>query len=442
MTSSSVPTGSGGPDATDPDGDSQGAVGPGVPAEDLRVTRRRRRWYWAAGLVLAVGAVLGAAFVPTPYVLIQPGAVRAAEERISVEGTESYPNDSSVLFTTVFVDDATLFGLLRGAVDDAIEVRSDEEVYGDRGRDETRRINRREMDLSKLIAEREALTYLGYDAEFTADGVRVVEVADDVPAAGVLRPGDVIVSVDGVAVHVPEELRSQLAGHRPGDRVTLGIERGSMPAGESASSEETTTESLSVDVQLIGADEGPGATDGADGDGEGHGGDGSREGRGGDGHGGDGSREGHGDDGSRDEASTGSEPRAVLGVTVEPFDPRIESEVRVSVDSGDVTGPSAGLAWSLAIIDVLTPGSLTGDRDVAVTGEILPDGSVGVIGGTVQKTATVVRNGVDVFMFPAGTPADEQAEMRRIAGDHTELVPVATLDEAVEYLEPGGLRPG
>ncbi len=373
--------------------------------------------------------MLGAAFVPTPYVLIQPGAVRPAGDRISIEGAESYPVDSSVLFTTVFVDDATLFGLLRGSLDDAIEVRSDEEVYGDRGRDETRRINRREMDVSKLIAEREALDYLGYDAEFTADGVRVVDVADDVPASEVLRPDDVIVSVDGTAVHVPEELRTQLAEHMPGDSVTLGIERGYLPAGESASPEKSSTDSLSVDVELVGVPEGTGSVhtgDAGDSDDAGSHDDADRP----------------DEVGSADDPGTTDEDRAVLGVTVEPFNPRIDSEVRISVDSGEVTGPSAGLAWSLAIIDVLTPGSLTDDRDVAVTGEILPDGSVGVIGGTVQKTATVVRNGVDVFMFPAGTPADEQAEMRRIAGDDTELVPVATLDEAVDHLSPGGVGPG
>ncbi|MCB9387689.1 MAG: hypothetical protein H6517_07690 [Microthrixaceae bacterium] len=134
---------------------------------------------------------------------------------------------------------------------------------------------------------------------------------------------------------------------------------------------------------------------------------------------------------------TESDGRAVLGVTVEPFNPRIDSDVDVEIDSGSVTGPSAGLAWSLAIIDVLTEESLTEGRDVAVTGEILGDGSVGVIGGTAQKTATVIRNGVDTFLYPADTPEDEQEEMRRIAGDDLELVPVATLAEAVEYLTNG-----
>ncbi len=390
-----------GGDGSDPPTDSDGSGG----------KRKRRWWFWGIGFLIALGLVLAAVLVPTPYVLIQPGAVRPAEARVSVEGTKTYPNEGAVLFTTVYVDDATLFGLARGALDDAIEVRSADEVYGNKGRDQTRKINRREMDLSKLIAEREALTYLGFQADFTADGVRVLDVAEDVPADGVLRPDDVITSVDGAAVSDPSQLRDELAPHAPGDTVEIGIKRSKLAAGESASSSGGSFESTTVDVELAGAE--PDARGGTD-------------------------DKGASDDGTASDDA--AEPRAVLGVTVEPFNPRVESDVDVQVDSGAVTGPSAGLAWSLAIVDVLTPGSLTGDKDVAVTGEILPDGSVGVIGGTAQKTATVVRNGVDVFMYPAATPQDEQAEMRRIAGDDVKLVPVASLDEAIDYLVPGGVK--
>ena len=73
---------------------------------------------------------------------------------------------------------------------------------------------------------------------------------------------------------------------------------------------------------------------------------------------------------------------------------------------------------------------------MAVTGEIREDGTVGVIGGIAQKVSTVKRNGVKVFLYPAATPEKEQAEMRAIAGDDVELVPVATLAEAVEHLAP------
>ncbi len=112
--------------------------------------------------------------------------------------------------------------------------------------------------------------------------------------------------------------------------------------------------------------------------------------------------------------------------------------MNVEVDSGKVTGPSAGLAWSLAVVDRLTEGSLTGDRDVAVTGEILPGGEIGQIGGIAQKVATVKRNGVDVFLYPASTPASEVTEMERIADGEVELVPVATLSEALDFLDPDG----
>ncbi len=373
-----------------------GSVSVDTVAPGGKAPRRRRRWWlWGVGAVLALGAVLGAVFIPTSYVLIQPGAVRPVAERIEVDGATVYEDDGDVLFTTVFVDPATLFGLLRGSLDDAIEVRTQDEVYGSVGRDESREINRAQMDLSKLIANQQALDFLGYETSFTADGAHVVEVSEGSLAESVIEAGDVIVAVDGAEVAVPADLRTELATRSPGESVTVSIERPTGSTGETAGSGVGQTKSLDLQATL-----------GA----------------------------------SKDD--NGIE-QAVLGVSVEPWNPRIESEVTVEIDSGTVTGPSAGLAWSLAVIDTLTPGSLTGDRDVAVTGEILADGSVGVVGGVAQKVATVARSGVEVFLYPAGTPAEEQDEMRRIAGDDIELVPVATLAEAVEFLAPEGLsRPG
>jgi PDZ domain-containing protein len=273
------------------------------------------------------------------------------------------------------------------------------------------------MDLSKLIATLEALTLLGYDPHFSADGAHVLDVSDDAPAASVLRPGDVIVAVDGNEVSLPADLRVELEDNSAGDEVSLTVRRPVPPSGESASAGAAELETLEVTATLTEADDGP------------HGGDADSEGP---------------DPGGTDDAGSetgdadgGRQGRAVLGVSVEPWNPRVESRVEVEIDSGSVTGPSAGLAWALAVIDTLTPESLTGGRDVAVTGEILADGSIGVIGGVEQKVSTVSRNGVEVFIYPADTPEEEQQEMRRIAGDDVELVPVADLAEAVEYLSPG-----
>ncbi len=139
--------------------------------------------------------------------------------------------------------------------------------------------------------------------------------------------------------------------------------------------------------------------------------------------------------------STEDDPeRPVLGITADPANPRIDSDVQVAVDSGKVSGPSAGLAWTLAIIDRLTPGSITDGERIAVTGTIADDGSVGPIGGVVQKVAAVKRAGLRTFIYPAATPEHEQEQMRRIAGDDLDLVPVATVGEAVDFLEPDGLE--
>ena len=69
--------------------------------------------------------------------------------------------------------------------------------------------------------------------------------------------------------------------------------------------------------------------------------------------------------------------------------------IDVKFDTQKVGGPSAGLAFTLAIIDDLTPGDLTGGKRVAVTGTIAPDGTVGPVGGVEQKAITARHNGVD-----------------------------------------------
>ena len=78
--------------------------------------------------------------------------------------------------------------------------------------------------------------------------------------------------------------------------------------------------------------------------------------------------------------------RAIIGVQLVL---RYEVPVNITIDTSDVSGPSAGLAMALAIIDSLTPGELTGGKRVAVTGTIDPQGNVGQIGAIAQKAVSV-----------------------------------------------------
>ena len=87
----------------------------------------------------------------------------------------------------------------------------------------------------------------------------------------------------------------------------------------------------------------------------------------------------------------------------------------------------------MTLIDELSPGELTGSQRVAVTGTINLDGSVGAIGGLRQKASAVDQTGIEVFLVPAAQREDD-IEAARQAAPELQIVPVATLDEAIEVL--------
>jgi PDZ domain-containing protein len=111
---------------------------------------------------------------------------------------------------------------------------------------------------------------------------------------------------------------------------------------------------------------------------------------------------------------------------------RFDFPIKITNNVGQqVGGPSAGAMFALAIYDRLTPGSLTGGRVVAGTGEIAPDGTVGPIGGIRQKIAGAADDGAKVFLVPSANCA-EAAD----GDDHgMRLVDVSKLDDAIGSLE-------
>jgi PDZ domain-containing protein len=91
--------------------------------------------------------------------------------------------------------------------------------------------------------------------------------------------------------------------------------------------------------------------------------------------------------------------RTLIGITPAIADYDFPFEVKINI-SPQIGGPSAGLMFSLAVYDTLTKGSLTGGHEIAGTGEIAPDGTVGPIGGIQQKIAGARDDGADLFIVP------------------------------------------
>ena len=344
---------------------------PPVPAS-RRQPRSVRRVVAGIAVALVVAFLAGAAFVRLPYYLFKPGSVRDTQPLIAVEGADVYPSDGSIAYTTVALRQATLFGLVQAWIDDDIDVIGQDRVLQGRDVDENREVNLQMMSNSKQVATQVALERLGYEVDTTV-GQLVVDVEPDSPADGALEPGDVITAIDGEPFDDAADLSRLLADDGPGDTITATVR----PPGGTAGRD--------VELALV--------------------------------------------------ASPDDPDKGVMGVRVSTVVLDYEFPIDVQIDTGDVGGPSAGLAFTLALIDDLTRGDLTGGEDVAVTGTIAPDGTVGPVGGTGQKAAAVRKAGITLFLVPR---ADYDAAVEH-AGDDLRVVPVDTVEDALAALgERGG----
>lgn len=332
-----------------------------------------RWWVAVVAAVLLVAFVVGAAFLPVPYVALRPGKVRPVLDQVLVEGAATYEPQGSVAYTTVNVGQATLLEAFVGWLDDDVDVRPEEVIRDGRSADENRRYNAELMDASKTIAVAVALRQLGEEVPVRTSGAIVRVIGEGTPADGVLELDDVIVAVDGQPVDEADEIGELLQSGGPGAAHSLTVER---PPGSG--------ETLELDVTTVESPDDP--------------------------------------------------ARAIIGVAPEDRIVAFELPYDVFIDSGEVGGPSAGLAFTLAVIDLLSPGELTGGLRVAVTGTIALDGTVGPVGGPAQKAVTVRAAGYDAFLVPTL----EVDEVRAAVGDDLRVIPVGNLAEALEALESLG----
>lgn len=342
------------------------SVPPLVDAPEPR--RSRRRWWIGVPLVLLAVGLVAASWVRIPYYAIAPGSAIDVRPLVSVEDGPSHEPDAGIFLTTVSLRHVTLLGALQGWLDPETEIVERSVVAPPNIDDQQlRQFNLDLMASSKQKALGVAFEALGYEDAVSGSGAEIVQVVPGSPAEGVLVAGDAIVAVDGTPVTVDYEAVRALGARRPGDTVRLTID----PAAG---------DQRELDVTL----------------------------------------------GENPEVAG----KAFLGVSLQTRDLTLDFPFQVELESERIGGPSAGLAYTLSVIDVLTEGELTGGRRVAVTGTIELDGSVGEVGGVVQKTAAVKDAGIDLFLVPQG----ELEAARAAAGDDLRVEGVGTIADALRVL--------
>lgn len=313
---------------------------------------------------------------------LHAGSVRDTSGLIAVDGTEVYDPQGELALTTVGInrDVRRYQKLWADLVDDEDREFLDPElVDGDRTPDEAREQNEQAMVQSQDAAVVVALSYLGY-AE--PAGAQVLQTVPDTPGEALLDPGDVIVAVNDTEITDDAALGDELVKFGPGDTVTLSVRRAA--AGEPVEIEATLIERPPPEPDAEPLPE---------------------------------------------EIANGG----FLGVALQTF-ADIDAPFEVSIDAGNIAGPSGGLAFTLGIIEVLTPGELSGGIRVAMTGEIRGDGSVGPIGGIRHKVTAARRQGYEVFLAPAAN----YLEAFEYANDKIEVRCVETAADAMLILEEKG----
>lgn len=330
------------------------------------------------GIPLVLLALVGwqVSMVRLPYLALAPGTAGSIASLLKVPDGRNHPPRGEILITTVSLRRATVFYALTGWLDPDIDVLPEADVIGDVDPEQYTKDAQVDMQSSKEAAAVLALRRLGHEVRETGTGTLVTNVSGpDVPVTGIIEPGDTISAIDGQPTPLRQDTIRILQTKRAGETIRVDV---LSAAGA------TTTKTVTLGSRLA--------------------------------------------DGCAPNVVAGA--GACLGIELQTRGRKFDFPFDVEIDSQGIGGPSAGLAFTLALLDQLTPGELTGGKKVAVTGTIDFDGIVGDVGGVRQKTAAVSASGADLFLVP---PGEFKAATAR-AGKKLKVVSVANLDEALKAL--------
>jgi PDZ domain-containing protein len=351
---------------------------PRTPRQRAR-SRAIRRGLVAGGLLILVGSV-----VRLPLLILSPGPTYNTigevdgQPLIVISGTTTFPTEGNLDMTTVSErggrsDGVHLGEALLGWASPSQTVVPRESVYGpDVTGEEASERNDQLFALSQSDSIAAAMRELGIPTE---DSVVVTVVGGGTPADGIIEAGDVVLTVDGQPVATPADVGELVRDREVGDPVTLEVLRAEDPDAE--------PEQLSLTVVTAENPDPPGPD---------------------------------------------APPAPYLGILVGT---RYDAPFDIEFGLENVGGPSAGMMFSLALVDMLTDGPMTAGGHVAGTGTIDPDGRVGPIGGIRQKLTGAKDAGATLFL----APRDNCDEVAGNEPDGLTVVPVGTLDEARAAVE-------
>ncbi|MEK5334060.1 MULTISPECIES: SepM family pheromone-processing serine protease [unclassified Lysinibacillus] len=317
--------------------------------------------------------------------IMKPGSAYDVSKFVSVANDHT-DEAGSMSLMTVAMQQATPFSYLWAKTQKYEKIMDIQQVRNPLEDDEEYNIRQLKlMSDSQFNAKYVAFQRAGLETKIHFNGVFVLNVLDGGASDGFLKAGDEITKVDGTEITNQQMLVDLLSTKQIGDKVTIQLLR------NQKEQEETVT---------------------------------------------------------LKEIPQSEEKRAGLGITYAESK-SIETNPSVTMHTEDIGGPSAGLMFTLEILNQLLEEDLTKGYAVAGTGEMLIDGSVGRIGGIDYKIIAADRDGMEIFFAPDDEISTEMkakypelesnyataVKTAKDIGTKMKIVPVKTVDDAIAYLK-------
>lgn len=325
-------------------------------------------------LLIVLLLVLLLFWVPTPFVVVQPGSAEDVKSMVQIEEGDT---DEAGAFRLTTVQrsspHANVAFYLLSFFNPHADVFKKSDLYQE-GETNEDYLKRQEYNMisSQSNAIQAAYRKALIPYEIVTKEVRILGTLEDMPAADIFQVGDQILKIDDRPMNSREELVAYISEKQIGDTVNVLYQR---------KGAERTAE-----IGLVAAREG--------------------------------------------------EAQPAIGVyiaNVQTVEPEDESK-QINITAGNIGGPSAGLIFSLEIYNRLVPENITKGYNIAGTGEINPEGQVGIIGGIQYKVVAADKAGAEIFFTPLDNSAVAQEKAEEIKTP-MKIVPVGTLDEALAYLD-------
>lgn len=316
---------------------------------------------------------------------MKPGSAYDVSKFVNVDN--SYPDEKgSMSLMTVAMQQATPFSYLWAKTQKYQKLMDISQVRNPLEDEEEYNVRQfKLMSDSQFNAKYVAFQRAGLQTKVLFNGVFILNVLDGGASDSLLKAGDEIIEVDGQNIKNQQMLVDLLKPKQLGDKVTIKFIRNEKE------------QEVTITLKEIPAAE---------------------------------------------------EKRAGLGITYTESK-SIETNPTVSMKTEDIGGPSAGLMFTLEILDQLLEEDLTKGYAIAGTGEMLVDGSVGRIGGIDYKVIAADRDGMEIFFAPDDEITPEmKAKYPDLESNYAtavktakeiktkmKIVPVKTIDDAIAYLK-------